>query len=96
MELGIEARTPHQAREHPGRVGAITPHFAAQDSRKPFSGINGASSTRFRSRYQVLTRADLDRYLGDHAQHFRNNFHTHFPHNVVPSREVWSELQSWG
>ncbi len=42
MELGIEARTPHQPGEHPGRVGAVTPHFAAQDSRKPFSGINGA------------------------------------------------------
>ena len=32
-----------------------------------------ASSTRFRSRYQALTQAHLDRYLGDHAQHFRND-----------------------
>ncbi len=55
-----------------------------------------ASPTRFRNRYQALTRADLDRYLRDHAQHFRNDFHTHFPQGVVPSREEWSELQSWG
>ena len=55
-----------------------------------------ASSTRFRSRYQALTRVHLDRYLGDHAQHFRNDFRTHFPHGVVPFREVWNELQSWG
>ncbi len=42
MELRIEARTPHQLGEHPGRIGAVPPHFAAQDSRKPFSGINCA------------------------------------------------------
>ncbi len=42
MELGIEARTPHQPREHLVRIGAVTPHFAAKNSRKPCSGMNCA------------------------------------------------------
>jgi hypothetical protein len=55
-----------------------------------------ASATRLRTRYQALSRVDLDRYLRDHAQHFRHDFQTHFPRGVAPSREEWTELQRWG
>lgn len=46
----------------------------------------------YRTVYHAATRADLDRYLQQHAAHFRADFATHFPEGVTPAREVWSEI----
>jgi hypothetical protein len=54
-----------------------------------------ADSGLFRTVYHAATRADLDRYLKDHAAHFRADFAGHFPEGVTPSRENWTEIQSW-
>jgi hypothetical protein len=58
--------------------------------------FEAASPTRFRTRYQADSPADLDRYLGEHAQAFRAEFQKHFPTGVELSRETWTERQSWG
>jgi hypothetical protein len=49
----------------------------------------------FRTVYHATTRADLERYLSEHTARFRADFSAHFPDGVTPSREVWTELQSW-
>jgi len=49
----------------------------------------------FRTVYHAASRADLDRYLGQHAAHFRKDFAEHFPDGVTPSRESWTEIRSW-
>ena len=54
-----------------------------------------ADSGAFRTVYHAATRADLDRYLGTHAAHFRADFASHFPEGVTPSRENWTEIQAW-
>ena len=46
----------------------------------------------FRTRYEARERQDLDRYLKDHAPHFREDFTAHFPEGCAVSREVWDEL----
>lgn len=40
MELGIEARTPNQAGEHPGRVVAVPPYFSADDPNQRLSRVD--------------------------------------------------------
>ncbi|HJU83652.1 MAG TPA: DUF4286 family protein [Holophagaceae bacterium] len=52
-----------------------------------------ASPTLFRTRYEAASRADLDRYLGGHTAHFRQDFLAHFPEGCAPSREIWDPLQ---
>lgn len=54
-----------------------------------------AESGRFRTTYLAATRADFDRYVADHAPHYRADFLAHFPDGVAPARELWTELQSW-
>jgi hypothetical protein len=55
-----------------------------------------ASATRFRTRYEAQSAADLDRYLREHAPSMRAEFQTHFPSGVELTREVWTERQTWG
>lgn len=55
-----------------------------------------ASANRFRTTYVASTKEDLDRYLARHAAGLRADFAKEFPAGVAtPSRDVWSELQSW-
>lgn len=54
-----------------------------------------ASPTLFRTRYEAASRADLDRYLGEHTAHFRQDFLAHFPEGCTPGREIWTELERW-
>lgn len=53
------------------------------------------SSTRFRTGYAAATRADLDRYLREHAPRVRAEFERHAPPGVVPAREIWTEVERW-
>lgn len=50
---------------------------------------------RYRIRYLARTMDVLDRYLGEHATQFRDDFARHLGTTVQVSREVWSELQHW-
>ena len=54
-----------------------------------------AESGVYRTVYHAADRADLDRYLTEHAAHFRADFLQHFPDGATPSRENWTELRSW-
>ena len=47
----------------------------------------------YRSRYDVASQEDLDRYLAGHAPRLRGDFLEHFPAGVRVSRAVWSECQ---
>ena len=49
----------------------------------------------FRTRYEAEARAEVDRYLQDHAPHFREDFMAHFPDGCSVSREVWDELRAF-
>lgn len=52
------------------------------------------SPTQFRTSYQG-PQAGLDRYLAEHAAHFREDFLQHFPTGVSVQREVWRGVASW-
>ncbi len=54
-----------------------------------------ADEDRFRTVYQAATQADLDRYLTQHAERLRGEFHDRFPDGVAVTREVWVQLQGW-
>src|SRR5215212_4818310 len=54
-----------------------------------------ASPGIFRTSYQAETRADLDRYLQDHAPRFRSEFQARFPSGVTLSREIWTTCEVW-
>lgn len=56
--------------------------------------LDHASATRFRSRYEARTRADVDRYLAEHTARYRADFAAHFPTGVTLSREIWDETES--
>jgi hypothetical protein len=43
-----------------------------------------ASSSRFRTRYEAGTEADLERYLHEHAPRLRTDFQAHFPAGSSP------------
>jgi hypothetical protein len=55
-----------------------------------------AGVTRFRTLYRAATRADLDRYLAQHAPGLRADFLAHFPTGISVTRETWDELETWG
>jgi hypothetical protein len=55
-----------------------------------------ASPSRFRTRYEAGTEADLERYLREHAPRLRTDFQAHFPSGVTATRETWAPLESWG
>jgi len=54
-----------------------------------------AAPNRFRTSYQAEGQADLDRYLRDHAPHFRADFQTRFPDGLIVTRETWAQRQVW-
>ncbi len=49
----------------------------------------------FRTRYEALSRADLDRYLDHHAAHFRADFMVHCPEGCAVTREVLKTVESF-
>jgi hypothetical protein len=55
-----------------------------------------ASPARFRTRYEADSKADLDRYVQEHAPSFRAEFQAEFPNGVIVTREIWTERESWG
>ncbi|MBA3468704.1 MAG: DUF4286 family protein [Herpetosiphonaceae bacterium] len=55
-----------------------------------------ADATHFRTSYLAATQADFERYLSDHAQHFRGDFAAHFPAGASAARNVWTEIERWG
>ena len=59
-------------------------------------GLDRASATRFRSRYEARTRADVDRYLAEHTARLRADFAAHFPTGVTLTREIWEEIVEMG
>ena len=54
-----------------------------------------SDSGSYRTVYHAAARADLDRYLQQHAAHFRADFATHFPEGVTPARENWTAVAEW-
>ncbi len=49
----------------------------------------------FRSRYEAATHADLDRYLKQHAPHFRADFMTHISEGCEVTREVLETIETF-
>ncbi len=47
----------------------------------------------YRCAYVVATRADLDRYLTEHAPALRADAIEHFPDGVETVRAIWTEWQ---
>ena len=70
-----------------------TKHFPGILSTGCFTSIalDRATATRFRSRYEARTRADVDRYLAEHTARYRADFAAHVPVGVTLSREIWDE-----
>jgi hypothetical protein len=62
-----------------------------------FSGAEFAEldATTFRTRYLAGSRADLDRYLAEHAPRLRDAFAGRFSRTASTSREIWTSLQGW-
>lgn len=62
-----------------------------------FSAISfeRATAGRFRTRYQAANQEELDRYLQDHTQQFREDFIRHFPEGISVRRDTWESLERW-
>lgn len=54
-----------------------------------------ADEGRFRTRFDLLDRPALERYLATHAARLRADFNAHFPEGVELERDIWSELIAW-
>lgn len=54
-----------------------------------------ADDGRFRTRYDLVDRPALERYIAKHATRLRADFLAHFPAGVEIERDVWSELLAW-
>ncbi len=54
-----------------------------------------AGLTTFRTCYEAASPSDLERYLRDHAAHFRADFAAHFPAGVLATRATWSPVEEW-
>ncbi|MCA1853327.1 MAG: DUF4286 family protein [Beggiatoa sp.] len=87
----------------PARVGEMegymrTEHISDILRTGCFSRITfeRSDSGRFRTRYEAASREALDAYFRNHAEHMRQDFRRRFPEGVVPSREVWTEVERWG
>jgi hypothetical protein len=57
--------------------------------------LERAGESRYRTCYEADTRADLERYLAQHAEHFRADFRERIGDGGVPTRETWEEVQAW-
>lgn len=49
----------------------------------------------FRSRYEAATHEDLDRYLKQHAPHFRADFAAHISEGCEVTREVLETVETF-
>lgn len=54
-----------------------------------------ATGGRYLIRYQLDSRADLDRYLAQAAPALRAEFAARYPGGVALTRETWELLQEW-
>lgn len=54
-----------------------------------------ASPTRVRTCYEAASVAQLERYLREHADHFRADFRATVGDAAVPTRETWEEVEAW-
>jgi hypothetical protein len=54
-----------------------------------------ASAGLFRTSYEAVSQANLDRYLRDHAPGFRADFQDRLPTGVTVTRETWVEQERW-
>ncbi len=54
-----------------------------------------AEACVYRTRYEAISRADLDRYLEHHAAHFRADFMVHCPEGCAVTREVLETVESF-
>jgi hypothetical protein len=86
----------------PRLAAAVEEHMRQRHSPEIFAtGCFGrirfslASPTRFRTTYQADAQADLDRYVREHAPHFRAEFQANFPDGVVLTREIWVQREVW-
>ena len=50
---------------------------------------------RYRTRYWLLDRNALERYLATHASRLRADVGSHFPDGIDFEREVWTGLAEW-
>ena len=64
-----------------------TGHFA--------SASFSRSGARYRICYEAHDRAALDKYIAEHAERLRRDFHEHFPIGVELSREIWDVVDSF-
>ncbi len=62
-----------------------------------FAGASFARSTpgRYRMRYEAKSRAELERYLVEHAPLLRDHVQQVFPDGVTLTREEWTVIASW-
>ncbi len=61
-----------------------------------FRGVHfDRSGRRLRTVYEAAARADLERYLAQHADALRRDFARAWPHGVTVAREVWDEVERW-
>jgi len=62
-----------------------------------FAGASFGRSApgRYRTRYEARTRADLDRYLAEHAARLRAHVKELFPEGIELAREEWTVLEAW-
>jgi Domain of unknown function (DUF4286) len=59
------------------------------------ASIARASGARYLIRYQVASRADLERYLAEAAPALRAEFTARYPGGVALTRETWELVQEW-
>jgi hypothetical protein len=61
-----------------------------------FARLDGDDAGRFRTTYLAGTRADLDRYLRDHAPALRAEFVRDLGDAIAATREVWEDVRAFG
>jgi hypothetical protein len=82
-----EALDRYMREKHIPEILALGCFEAAEFSR--------TDQSRFRTAYRARNQAGLDRYLADHAAHYREDFARHFPEGIAAERRVWTVIQSW-
>jgi hypothetical protein len=56
-----------------------------------FEGVSG----HFRTVYEAMNQAELDRYVEWHAPQLRAEFQAMFPTGVSVTRSMWTEREVW-
>lgn len=75
-------------RQHHIPALLATGHFSS-------AAFTRSTAGRYRIRYEALSQAGLERYLGSDAEALRAEFVRRFPAGIELSREVWSVLEAW-